>query len=91
MLKSWRILSFLRDNHLKENTFVQAVRSGWYLESAGSVSGLEKSEHRGHIFFFFPFLVTKAIRFFHPPKCLLVAFYTKDSLLLAVELLWLCK
>lgn len=54
MLKSWSILSFLRDNHLKKNAFVQAVRSGCNLEPAGNLSGLGKSERRGHVFFFFP-------------------------------------
>lgn len=92
LLKSWSILSFLSDNHLKGNIFVQAVRSGCYLESAGSLLGFGKLERRGHVFFFFfAFLVTKAVYFFHPPKWLLAAFYTKGWLLHAEELLWLCK
>lgn len=52
LLKSWSILFLLRDNHLKENIFVQIVRTGCYLESAGSLSGLGKSGRRGHVFFF---------------------------------------
>lgn len=53
-LKNWNILPFFRDNHLKENIFVQAVRSGFYLESAGSLSGLGKPECRGDVSTFCP-------------------------------------
>lgn len=68
LLKSWSILSFLSDNHLKGNIFVQAVRSGCYLESAGSLLGFGKLERRGHVFFFFCLLSYKSSLFLSTTK-----------------------
>lgn len=69
LLKGWNILSFLGDSHLKKDVFARAVRSGCYLESAGSLSGLGKSKQRSCLFFiFFALCSYKSSSFFSPTK-----------------------